>query len=338
MFRRRCGLFLDLEHNAPLDLIENTKTAAFELWLHRLPDRGKVKLVFMDFGVAARENIGSVLSNADAVIDKRHALLLGEDALILSIKQWLPCLMDPEKVKHLPRYFFESFRELLQSSASHSLETHQKSLSQKISHGKIALNAEKMQLLVYILRLTGIRSSELFLVQEPVLAAVLKTKDEFDNIWRSDNRKEAERLYVQWKKRLPSAASKFGQVIKTIEERKNEIFNCFDFPAFDASPWLRDRISKSIHRAGRGYDFPALRAKTLLTDRSCGEAVVCEMCSGHFYSSMSLEASHLVPKSDHDKQNSVFLCQNCHARFSTKSWFKPFFEKSEQMKGPSMTK
>ena len=59
----------------------------------------------------------------------------------------------------------------------------------------------------------------------------------------------------------------YGNVIKTIENWKTEIFNYFSYSYTNATTEALNGLIKLMNKNGRGYSFEVLRAKTLLSKR-----------------------------------------------------------------------
>lgn len=96
------------------------------------------------------------------------------------------------------------------------------------------------------------------------LAEIHDLKEEFFTIWRHSKREDGEAKYQNWKSSMsPQARAAFDEIIATIENWYEEIFNYFDYRYTNAFTESCNGLIKRMQSEGRGYDYETIRAKIL---------------------------------------------------------------------------
>ena len=72
---------------------------------------------------------------------------------------------------------------------------------------------------------------------------------------------------MDWQRNIPPGTDYNGyrKLASTVRRREREIFNYFDYPSTNAFVEGLNATIRAIATSGRGYDFPVLRGKVLLT-------------------------------------------------------------------------
>ena len=102
-------------------------------------------------------------------------------------------------------------------------------------------------------------------------------KEEFRAIYTCKTRKEAEDVFYWWRTGVEAKETEYPQfanVVATVENWYEEIFNYFDYRYTNATTKSINNLIKSIAKAGRGYDFPVIRAKMLYKTKATKKTVI----------------------------------------------------------------
>lgn len=101
----------------------------------------------------------------------------------------------------------------------------------------------------------------------PALKTAVTLKEWFYDIYRCQNRAEAEAAYKAWQELVPPDMERFFKpIVSYMRSRRWRplIFNYFEHPYTNAYVEALNGLIRQIDRAGRGYDLSILRAKALL--------------------------------------------------------------------------
>lgn len=230
--RARCVL-TNIRENTVLDFLDDRNQDTVVLWLSRLDQSEKVKVVTMDMWNPYRAAVFAVLPLATIVIDKFHVLRLGNQGLDSYRKTLKSALTDKER-RRLKRDRYLLLKR----------------------HGEL----KPMERVLF----------ESWIGRFPMLSEAHRLKEEFFRIYDCAERKEAEEKYEQWLASVPKELRfHFNPLIRAVRNWHSEIFSYFDvFPrvtnAFTESV---NNLIGHIITDGRGYSFPVLRAKVLFTKR-----------------------------------------------------------------------
>lgn len=279
---RRRTIFVDLGTRKPLDIIDSMSRRAVDRWLWALPKRDGIQVVAIDMWRPYRDAVRAILPQAKIVVDKFHVVV--------------PVGMALDKVRNRARSVSSTPRKnpragkvLLQTSR-HSLSP----MRQMLLDGVLANN--------------------------PLIADAWRAKEAFYDIWRTDSRAEAERLFDQWRAAIPASIEReFGPVAQMIENWREEIFAYFDYPITNAYTEAANGIIKVANRAGRGYAFGNIRAKALLAQSPNTQP--CDICKDEFPASSLRPVS--IPLGGEEFIRDA--CGNCHYVFHvhwTPGWGK----------------
>ena len=146
------------------------------------------------------------------------------------------------------------------------------------------------------------------LANNQLIADEWPANEAFYDIWRTDSRAEAERLFDQWRASIPASIEReFGPVAQMIENWREEIFAYFDYPITNAYTEAANGIIKVANRAGRGYAFGNIRAKALLAP-TMGKMKPCDHCD----TATPAKTLREVTASDGWTGD---VCGNCHFDF-----------------------
>ncbi|GLK78071.1 ISL3 family transposase [Methylopila jiangsuensis] len=100
----------------------------------------------------------------------------------------------------------------------------------------------------------------------PELAHAYWTKERFFEIYNCQTRVEAERDYATWRRALPDPIAKEFKAKLTIgRDWYEHVFNYFDHRYTTAYVESVNRMLDTMQAAGRGYSFPIIRGKLMLS-------------------------------------------------------------------------
>lgn len=264
--KRMRAIFMDIGTGRPIDLIASHSKRDVAMWLSQLPNKERVKAVTIDMTGHYEDVIRAILPKALVVIDKFHLVRKANDALKdVRAKDRSKAAGGDGKNPH--------YNVFLLRTRAHRLNPMQE------------------------MELDGLRANK------PVVGDAHRAKERFFNIYNAANRKEAEHLFAAWEASLPDnilIKRYFGRLARTVRNWREEVFAYFDCRITNASTEGRNGIVKIANRAGRGYGFPAIRAKAILA-KPLGAMRDCSSCNGEFPASSF--------------RNDV--CGSCHYRFHT---------------------
>lgn len=280
--KRKRTVFVDVSGRRLLDMIDSMSLAAVSRWVSLMPNRERVRIVTIDMWGSYRDVAAALLPNAVVVADKWHVVKKANEAL--------------DKVRG-------RFR--------------------KGAKGKLAKNPRRGRIILHIKpeKLSPMKRMLLegLLANNPLIKDAWECKEAFYAIWKGQpDRAEAERRFDEWKANIPATVKQedeFGDLAKTVDNWRTEVFNYFDHPFTNAYTESLNRITKDFNRAGRGYTFERIRAKALLKQPITSKPLLlCENCLGVFPQPMILER-HIRPMTAGNRgTNSMMLCPSCHVR------------------------
>lgn len=275
--KKKRTVFVDVANRRLLDIIDSMLKPAVHHWISWMPNRDRVRIVTADMWGPYAEVVYQLLPNAIVVVDKWHVLSKANVALDL-------------------------VRSRFRKTAKGALKRNPHK-GRTIMHK----NPEKLSPFRLMI-LQGL------LDNNPLLKDGWETKEGFYAIWKATNRADAEWLFDEWKAAIPATVKlEFDKLAATVESKRLEVFNYFDHRFTNAYTESRNRLMKDFNRAGRGYDFPRLRAKALLQKPITSKPLVlCESCLGVFPEWFPL-SRHTDPTTG----NRMKVCASCHQRFHT---------------------
>lgn len=190
---------------------------------------------------------------------------------------------------------------------------------------------------------------QMWLDNEPEVAAVYRLKEAFYDIYDAPNKEDAGKMLDEWRASVPAQYRKtkkdFKPLMTSTKNWREEMLAFFDHPITNGYTEALNGVAKVINRAGRGYSFDVLRARLLFGTKATprrmasatrppttmtrttawneGHATLmealgnrCESCGGVFEPEY-LETHHVVPLVEEERQKRLYLCPNCHRRFHT---------------------
>ena len=96
----------------------------------------------------------------------------------------------------------------------------------------------------------------------PIFKELHSIKENFAEIYNSQNRKEGEHLFEEWIKRA-SQFEEFTESIAMIFRWHEYIFNWYDYNVINATTEALNRLAKGISAKGRGCIYDVLKAKII---------------------------------------------------------------------------
>lgn len=226
-----------------VDILKDDKQETLLAALMSLPDRDNIEVISIDFCLAYRGVIESLLKNTTIVIDRRHAQEMVRRAFKAFIKElckkkgnkWCQANMRD------PAPLFKRYHEL---------------------------NKEKCK---------GQQFSELEFVEQwlehvPELKVGYWLKEEFCNLYELSSSQEALQCYDKWEVRALAVSPAFNSVARTVQLWRPLVFNYNDFKdrfSINVTNGPAEAVNKIIKRVRRlciRLDFYTLRAKLIHGD------------------------------------------------------------------------
>lgn len=225
----RCVL-TDVYNRRPLDLLKDRNKPTVMAWLRKHIDPAVLKVVTMDMHTGYLYAVQEVLPDAKIVVDKFHVTKPANTALEYVRKMTHKELTDAQRkqLKH-DRKIMLLRRDDLSPQQSLILQT--------------------------------------WLGNFEDLGKAYMLKEAFYDIYSFPTRIAAENAFSVWLDDLNSQSDlireAFSSLVTFMFNWREYIFNYFDFRATNAYTESFNGYLKQIYRNGRGYSFPAIRAKVL---------------------------------------------------------------------------
>lgn len=227
------GVIVDVENSRIIEMLESRRKDSIEEFLFTLPNRLDIKVVTMDMWKPYKNAINYCLPHANIVIDKFHVIKELNEVLDTIRKRVVN--KDSILLKNINK---RNIKYLLGSAIEN-------------------LEPEKQKQLDFILR------------AYPDLQVAYSIKENFRLVYQCPDRTSAEEQFKDWVKivmQYQNEYPEFLDVLKTIKNWYKEIFNYFDYKYTNGITEALNGTIKSIERAGRGYTFEVIRAKTLFAN------------------------------------------------------------------------
>lgn len=222
----------DVENRKLLDICMSRKLEDlqeyFKQWHHL--DRAKVEVITQDMYWGYKSLNELYFRNATIVVDKFHVLRYADFAVSTVRKAVQKSLTKEDRIE---------------------MKSHIKILQVRPS----SLDDDDQVVLKRIFR------------QHPAIERAVTIKEWFYDIYRADNRADAEKAYDAWDELLPKEMKEAFKPITTFMKNarwRRFIFNYFDHPYTNAYVESVNGLLDEIGRSGRGYKLETLRAKALL--------------------------------------------------------------------------
>lgn len=308
---QRC-VITDVVNRLPIDMLADRDLPTVAQWLHRFRDRSVVKGLAIDMWRPYKTAAHTVFPGLPVIIDKFHLVRMANTA------------MDNVRIALAKDQTKDVGRDWMRRKSL--LRMRYKNLDEK---GRFNL--------------------QMWLDNEPEVAAVYRLKEAFYDIYDAPNKDDAGRLLDEWRASVPTKYRKtkkdFQPLMTSTKNWREEMLAFFDHPITNGYTEALNGVAKVINRAGRGYSFDVLRARLLFGTKATPRRIAkatrppttmtrslewneghrtlmealgsrCESCGGVFEPEF-LEAHHVVPLVDGEKPRRLYLCPNCHRRFHT---------------------
>ncbi len=227
------AVFTDLENKILLDILDNRSKGTVKDFLRSMAAPENLQAVVIDmwrhYRTAVYEwNEERKTQNPTArdvvlVIDRFHVI---QELCRKSLAEW------KSEVEHIPGYKPAHTSKLLTTNDSELTEEEQFRLRE-------------------------------VLYQSPRFDKIRALKREFQYIYSSHTRQEAEEAYKVWRDKIPTDFEHLSEFVSTVDNWKTEIFNYFDYRYTNGYTEAINGRIKQIHRLGRGYNYEVLRMKVL---------------------------------------------------------------------------
>ena len=187
---------------------------------------------------------------------------------VVSMTMWRPCRDAVREV--FPRAVVVVDKVEVLRLANSALESIRKEYKRRLdAKGRRSLRNDRSILFQRREDLTVTESSELDRWRRdfPELIAAYDAKEMFFSMYDLTASRWSPLRYRKWLEKIPPALQEEGgpwyELVTAVENWEREIMAYFAHPLTSAYTTNMDRIIRDIDRGGRGYSFPAFRAKTL---------------------------------------------------------------------------
>lgn len=219
------AVFTDVENGLIIEMLPKRNKPDIRKFLKSLPNKENTVCVTMDMWKPYKDVAQEIFPDATVVIDKFHVIKELNNTLE-TIRKKLRADMDKDERRHLRMSRFLLLKN------------------------KEDLSKDEEQ-----------RLKELFL-DYPEFERPYRLKEQFRDIYNSQDRFKAEGAYQRWLDRAEGCGL-YDDFIATVENWHMEIFNYFDMPYTNATTEYLNSVINRINDTGRGYSFAVLRAKAL---------------------------------------------------------------------------
>jgi transposase len=223
-----CCIFIDVLGKKIIEITPTRSKPIIIKMLNRFANKEQISCVTMDMWRPIGDAVNQVLPGVPVVVDKHHVIKELLNALEGIRKDIVRGIQDTKQRKSLKNNCL-----LLLHSAE------------------------------YLSSIENQHLQELFLTY-PQFETPYYLKEAFRDIYLTKTRDEAEKEFDEWivvcRK---EGVTKFNTFINAVLNWKTEIFNYFDSPYTNAETESLNNTIRELDRAGRGYTFDVLRAKTL---------------------------------------------------------------------------
>jgi transposase len=223
----RC-ILTNVKEQCVVDLLKDRNKATLQLWLARLKDKNKVKLVTMDMWKPYRDLVAAILPESQVVVDKFHVVRMASASMERVRKEIRMSLTDKQRKRLMHDRF-------------------------------ILLSREK--------DLDGFQflTRDAWFATLPKLKRAYELKEQFYQIFDLPvSGDDALAAYRSWECSIPDDLREpFSEVTTALTNWQSEIFSYFDHKATNAYTEGVNGLVKLLQRTGRGYSFDAIRAKLL---------------------------------------------------------------------------
>jgi transposase len=223
-----CGVFVDVLGKKIIEMTLTRSKSVIIKMLNRFANKEQISCVIMDMWQPFRDAVNQVLPGIPVVVYKYHVI----EELLNTLEEIRKDIV--RKIKDIKqRRSLKNNRFLLLHSADNLSSVENQHLQ------------------------------ELF-VSYPQFETPYFLKEAFRDIYLAKTREEAEQEFDEWIIACHKEdVAAFNTFINTVLNWKPEIFNYFENPYTNAETESLNNTIRELDRAGRGYTFDVLRAKTL---------------------------------------------------------------------------
>jgi transposase len=219
----------DIMNKRLLDMLENNSYNTVTRLLTNMPNRGRIKVVTMDFAPVYAKAVKDWLPDAVCVIDKFHVIQdinRKVDKVRISIhKQAKSEGKDIKRLKDERKLFMANLEDLSTANC------------QKLTD---------------------------WFEEYPQLSEVYFVKEKFREIYaKAETKFEASQMFNKWLKEIPDEYEELKTLKRFFKQRKDDILNYFDYRQTNALTESLNNTIKEIEKIGHGYRFEVLRARAL---------------------------------------------------------------------------
>lgn len=235
----------DLDRRRTFEILPKKDKLTLTHYFIQMPHRERVEAVVMDMWPPYREIVRRFLPGAKIVVDKFHVLRKANQAVMAVCRRVREKLPAARRSQCMPN------------------------TQPRKGKGK----RSRFLLLKRSYRLSKAEAATLeeWKEQYSEIGAAYDFKEEIFDIYQIRERKESERRYDDWARRVrahPLALEPaFRDLLRAVDNWRAEVFNYFEHRVTNGQTEARNNVIKSMQRQGRGYDFETVRTMALY----CGE-------------------------------------------------------------------
>ena len=223
------AVFTNIAEETLVEMLQDRNKASIAAYLRTL-DTKQVEVVTMDMWRPYRDAVREVIPHAVVVVDKFHVVRLANSAV-----------------------------ETVRKGYRKGLDVKQR---RQLRNDRFTLLRRRRDLTVF-----EAGEIETWRRQFPELIAAYEAKENFYGLYDAATAGEAQRRYQTWLAAIPAPLREKGgawyDMVTAMTNWEREIMAYFQHRVTNAYTESMNRIIRDIDRNGRGYSFPALRAKVL---------------------------------------------------------------------------
>ena len=223
------AVLTNIQQQTLVEMLPDRNKTTILAYLRSL-EHHKISVVTMGMWRPYRDAVQEVIPNAVVVVDKFHVVRLANYAL--------------EKVR-------KGYKSGLDAKGR-----------RKLRNDRYTLLKRRKDLTVF-----EAGTVEQWKKDFPELIAAYESKELFYGIYDAPNAAAGKMRYQKWLAGIPvplqSKSGPWYELVTAMQNWEVEIMAYFDHPLTNAYTESMNRIIRDIDRGGRGYSFPALRAKSL---------------------------------------------------------------------------
>lgn len=245
-------LVVDIERRLPIDMLRNNKYETVVDYLERLPNKGVVKAVTMDF----KETYANAVEKVFHTKKYKPLIIIDHYHVIQDINRKMDAVR-----KRVQAELGEKTDEV--EETDWWLKDDEPADAKKL----------KKEKKLFMMNMEDLEDKEMsrlsvWMRRDKRLEDAYYLKEQFREIYRLQFRPLAEDAFDVWCGSIPKTLKEYRGLCKYFKQRREHILNYFDLRVTNAFTESANRIMKNIEQSGRGYDFEMLKRIVLFSFRN----------------------------------------------------------------------